>query len=123
MEQYTVSCALINFGGSMMLALGAHPYGDYWPIGIDNPYNKQRLDNIHLCDAVLSVSGNMPVRPKHIIRPVTGEYVEEQMMVVVVATHPVDAEVLTTALMVSGVKGATEWLNRFKIREYKIYNC
>ena len=68
LEQHAANRALINFGDSMTLALGTHPHGNHWPVGIDNPYNGLRIDNIRLCDMALSVSGNMPAHPAHIVR-------------------------------------------------------
>jgi thiamine biosynthesis lipoprotein len=123
LKKHAVSRALVNFGDSMTLAVGTHPHGDYWPVGIDNPYNKQRMAHICLRDAALSVSGNMPAHPEHIVRPETGEYVKARKIVSVVATSPVDAEVLTTALMVADAGEAEQWFNRFEIKEYKMYDC
>ncbi|MDR1601311.1 MAG: FAD:protein FMN transferase [Tannerella sp.] len=122
-EQHAVSRALINFGNSMTLALGTHPHGDCWPVGIDNPYDNRRMDLIRLSNAALSVSGNMPARPAHIVRPATGEYVTARKMVAVVSACPVDAEVLTTALIAADASEAEKWLNRFEIKEYRTYDC
>ncbi|MDR3261391.1 MAG: FAD:protein FMN transferase [Tannerella sp.] len=113
--------ALINFGDSSILAVGAHPHGEYWPVGIDNPYSRVRMDDFRLCDGSLSVSGNMPSHPAHIVRPETGTYVTERKIIAVVADDPVDAEVLTTALMVAEQEQVERIVNRFKIKEYKIY--
>jgi thiamine biosynthesis lipoprotein len=122
-EQHAVSRALVNFGNSMTLALGTHPHGDCWPVGVDNPYSNRRTDNIRLSNAALSISGNMPARPMHIVRPATGEYVTARKMVAVVSPRPVDAEALTTALMAAEAGEAEQWLNRFEITEYRIYDC
>ena len=100
MEQCGIKSALINFGNSSVLALGTHPFGAYWPVGVVDPYTKRQIDNLHLTESSLSVSGNMPSHPRHIINPFTGKYVEDRKMVAIVAPDPVDAEVLTTALMV-----------------------
>ncbi|MDR1406683.1 MAG: FAD:protein FMN transferase [Tannerella sp.] len=120
--RHGVTRALVNFGDSMALGIGTHPHGCYWPAGIDNPYTGRRLDEIRLCDAALSVSGNMPGRPAHIVRPATGRCVEGRRIVAVAAPHPVDAEVLTTALMAAG-DGVAAWSGRFEIYECKVYDC
>ncbi|MDR2058135.1 MAG: FAD:protein FMN transferase [Dysgonamonadaceae bacterium] len=123
LKQQAVSRALVNFGNSTTLALGTHPHGNYWPVGIDNPYNNRRMDNIYLCDASLSVSGNTPIRTAHIVRPATKEYVTTRKMAVVVSVYPIEAEALTTALMAAEISEAEKWLNRFDIVEYKMYDC
>ncbi len=71
------------------LPVGSHPCGDYWPVGLDNPYTKERVADLKLCDSSLSTSGNMPSHPRHIINPQTGHYVEDRRMVSVIADDPV----------------------------------
>jgi thiamine biosynthesis lipoprotein len=121
LEAESIPRALINFGDSSVLAVGAHPHGAYWPVGIDNPYTQERMDDIHLCDSSLSVSGNMPSHPAHIVHPGTGACVTGRKAVAVVADDPVNAEVLTTALMVAGEDQVEYIVNRFNVKEYKIY--
>lgn len=94
--------AFINFGNSSVLALGRHPHGEAWSVGIENPYSPgQILKSVKLCDNSLSTSGNMPQHSQHIINPLTGEYTDERKLVSVISANAVDAEVLTTALMVA----------------------
>ena len=113
--------ALVNFGNSSILAVGTHPYGDYWPVGLDNPYTHQRMVDLQLKDTVLSTSGNMPSHPKHIIDPSTGAFVDERKMVSVVAENPVVTEVLTTAFMIADEAQRQRIATRFKINEDNIY--
>jgi thiamine biosynthesis lipoprotein len=118
--------ALVNFGDSTILAVGAHPHGDCWPVGIDNPYSRERMDDFRLRDVSLSVSGNMPSHPQHIVNPQTGRHVTARKITAVTAGDPVDAEVLTTALMVAADDGRAtgEVISRFSsVETYKIYNC
>lgn len=119
--QNGISKALVNFGNSSVLTIGSHPCGDYWPIGLDNPYTKERVADLHLCDHSLSISGNMPSHPRHIVNPRTGLFVEEQKMVSVVAKNPVDAEVLTTALMVAPDDRIQMIADKFEIHEKHLY--
>jgi len=51
-----ISRALINFGNSSVLAMGGHPYGDSWPVSIDDPSDGNALPTVYLCDESLSVS-------------------------------------------------------------------
>ena len=94
--------ALVNFGNSSILALGAHPYGDCWGVTVDNPFMPgQQLKTYELRNQSLSVSGNTPQRMKHIINPHSGKYISEKKIVSVVSTNAVEAEVLSTAIMVA----------------------
>jgi len=122
LKQHSIDRALVNFGDSSVLALGTHPHGDCWSVGIDNPYDHRRVGEIRLRDTAMSVSGNMPSHTAHIVRPSTGEMVDERRMAVVVAADAVDAEALTTALMVDAAEPES-WLRNFAIDEYRIYNC
>ena len=113
--------ALVNFGNSSVLALGAHPYGDSWPIGIEDPTNGKSLKTVYLCDDSMSVSGNTPARKLHIINPKTSEFIAGERMVAIVADDPVDAEVLTTAWIASGEENTPTWMDKFNLKyTYKI---
>lgn len=117
-----IKCGLANFGNSSVLAVGSHPCGDYWPIGLNDPYTQQVIKVLKLKDDSLSISGNMPSHPKHIVNPLTGLYVEDHKMVSVVSADPVDAEVLTTTLMLlADEKTEKEICSNFEIREKQTY--
>lgn len=113
--------AFVNFGNSSVLGMGHHPHGNYWPVGLENPFTRQSVASLQLCDSSLSTSGNTPAHPKHILNPLTGEYTEERKMVSVVAPDPIDAEVLTTALMVAPEERGEELIKHFDINEKHIY--
>jgi thiamine biosynthesis lipoprotein len=121
LDAEAVTRALINFGDSSVLAAGTHPHGDCWPVGIDDPCTGERMGVMHLRDCSLSVSGNKPAQPAHIVNPETGAYVTGRKITAAVAEDPVDAEALTTALMVATPDQVENIVNRFKIIEYKIY--
>jgi thiamine biosynthesis lipoprotein len=113
--------ALVNFGNSAALALGTHPFGDSWRIGIEDPYNRTVLTEIALCDAFLSVSGNMPSNPQHIVNPKTAGIIQGDRMVAIVSDDPADADALTTAWIASGEEREPEWMGRFNLKNtYKI---
>lgn len=114
--------AFINFGNSSALALGHHPCGDYWPVGIENPYTHKKIDDIKLCDRALSVSGNAPRHENHIINPLTGRYADSARITAIVSEDAVEAEVLSTAFMIANEKQQKEIANNFdKISEKHIY--
>lgn len=120
-EQYAIGNALVNFGNSSVLAIGSHPHGAYWPVSVDNPYTKERIANLELCNNSLSVSGNMPSHPQHILNPRTGQYSTDRKMVSVIAGNPVLAEVLTTAFMVADEEHIGTIADRFDIYEKHVY--
>lgn len=114
-----INCALINFGNSSVLALGSHPFGDNWSIGIEDPYNPQNtLGIVELKDNTLSTSGNMPSHTKHILDPHTGTYSEVRKIVSVKSINAIDAEVLSTSLMIAPDEAAKEITSNFVIDEY-----
>ena len=113
--------ALVNFGNSSVLAIGSHPYGDSWPIGIEDPFTGTVITTINLCDTSMSVSGNTPSHRQHIVNKETAGFVAGDIMVAVVCDDPVDAEVLTTAWIASGKDNIPEWAERFNLKHtYKI---
>lgn len=121
LEEYGIGRALVNFGNSSVLAVGAHPYGAYWPVSLEDPFTKERVADLQLLDSSLSVSGNTPSHPRHIVNSYTGEFVEGRKMVAVVAKDPVVAEVLTTTFMIVDDKRMSGIISRFDIDEKQIY--
>lgn len=118
-----IDCALINFGNSSVLALGSHPYGDNWPIGIEDPYNPQNtLGIVELKDNTLSTSGNMPSHTNHILDPHTGNYSEVRKIVSVKTINAIDAEVLSTSLMIAPDEVIPEITSNFVLDEYLSFN-
>lgn len=113
--------ALVNFGNSSVLTVGTHPAGDYWPVSLDNPYTKEKIAHLKLCDCSLSISGNMPSHPRHIINPHTGLFTEERKMTSVIAKDPVVAEVLTTTLMIAKEEEIPAIVSQFDIHEKHLY--
>ncbi len=96
-----VKSAFVDFGGSSILGVGSHPYGDSWKVGVVNPFNGEVIREVELVDKSMSSSGNTPTYSGHIRNPLTGEIVDSKALVTVVSNSPLDAEVLSTALMVA----------------------
>ena len=121
LDEAGIKRALVNFGNSSVLALGAHPFGDNWPIGIEDPFNGAVMMTINLCDTSMSVSGNTPSHKQHIVNKDASGLVAGDVMVAVVSDDPVDAEVLTTAWIASGKDNIPCWTGNFDLRNtYKI---
>ena len=105
--------AFISFGESSILGLGNHPYGDCWKVGVSLMDNSdQSVCSFELRDASLSTSGT-DKSDGHIIDPHTGKPSGKTGTVSVVSESPVEAEVLSTALLVAGEENRERILKRF----------
>lgn len=116
-----IASAFVNFGNSAILGVGTHPYGDCWKVSLPNPYSGTQVAEFSLKDRALSVSGNTPGYTGHIIDPRTGRANVERKLVAVTGPDPLEAEVLSTALMLAD-KGQQLRLRRnFPACEIELY--
>lgn len=115
--------AFIDFGGSSIMTVGHHPFGDCWKVGVRNPYGPGILSEVELKDSSMSTSGNSPRYGSHIINPFTGKPVEDSKVVNVVCPDPLDAEVLSTTLMMVPEEVAEEMAGRFPGASFRIFKC
>lgn len=119
LQKYNIDCALVNFGNSSVLAVGSHPHGDSWPIGVENPTNPQEtLGVIELRDCSLSTSGNMPSHTSHIVNPHTGDYSDEKKLISIKTFNAIDAEVLSTSLVIAPNEEASSITSNFIVDEF-----
>ena len=94
-----VESGVVNFGNSSIAALGHHPYGKWWPIGVANRKCAGAVaGEFRLCDSALSVSGRAESGEYHILNPHTGLRVAGEELVAVEGRSALVAEVLSTAL-------------------------
>ncbi len=99
--QEDIEHAFIDFGNSSILGMGHHPYGDCWKVSLLNPYTQMPLGEFKLRNEALSTSGNTFRYSGHIINPTTGVYNGQRQTATIVATDPLDAEVLSTVWMIA----------------------
>jgi FAD:protein FMN transferase len=105
----SVKNAFISFGESSILALGQHPAGGDWKIGMNDYLNPgQSLHRFYVSGGSVSTSSNFFVSDngrlknhRHVIDPRIGQPVERCCSVSVSAESPVLAEMLSTAFLVS----------------------
>ena len=116
-----VKCAFVDFGSSSILCIGHHPYGDAWPIGIIDPYTRLTIKEIMLADASMSTSGNTPAYSGHIRNPRTGEVNDENHIITVVSDDPLEAEILTTTLMIAQKNEVESIMSRFPSSRIELY--
>ncbi|MBQ0150866.1 MAG: FAD:protein FMN transferase [Bacteroidales bacterium] len=109
----SVRNAFINFGSSSILCIGHHPYGNCWKVGVQDPFGHGILMDIELRDQSMSTSGNTSKHGLHIIDPATGRPNNERKAITVIADDPLDAEVVSTALMLADEEQKTRILANF----------
>lgn len=99
-----IASAYIDFGGSSIMAIGHHPYGDCWKVGVTDPYTGACIRQLELVDMAMSTSGNQPGYEGHIVDPRDGSPVRGRKIVTVLAGDPLAAEVVSTASMIANEK-------------------
>ncbi|MGQ1784814.1 FAD:protein FMN transferase [Saccharicrinis sp. GN24d3] len=102
--------AFVSFGGSSILTRGRHPYGEYWPLALEDGRNT----NLKLNDAAVSISGfHEKENKEHVTDPKSGELNHKLKLVEVQMSCPVKAEVLSTALLVAPEREHQQIINNF----------
>lgn len=98
-EQAEVRQAVINFGNSSIVAMGHHPYGEWWPIGVEHRKVRSVVAReVRLKDSAMSMSGRAESGDYHIIDPMTGNRAVGEELIVVEGRSALVAEMLSTAL-------------------------
>lgn len=95
-----VGNALVNIGNSSVAAVGSHPYGHGWKVGVESPWSpgSMLLEVVLKPGEVLTTSGNEGAERAHIIDPLGGGLRKGRGMVSVLTRSGVAGEVLSTAL-------------------------
>lgn len=101
-QELGIESAFVDFGGSSILTLGHHPFGDCWIVGVKDPFGGDVLGQEELKGESMSTSGNSPVYTSHIVNPKTGELNRDRVVVTAVIEDPLDAEILSTAALAAG---------------------
>lgn len=111
LQSTSIKNALICFGNSAIYGLGQHPFGEYWSLGIHNVTDKkQSIHEIQLKNKALSTSGVTGYDSKNqqlqiqslLINPKTGYQVPCTKTLSVVAHSSLEAEILSTTLLLCG---------------------
>lgn len=114
-----VTGALIDAGGDLY-CLGDHPDGSPWVVGIQDPLKKREsIYPLELSDNAAATSGNYErffdadgVRYSHVIDPLTGYPVPQNMLsVTVIAHNATTADAFATAFLCMSVEEIREFLN------------
>jgi thiamine biosynthesis lipoprotein len=116
-----VARAFLSFGESSITVLGSHPHGPAWPVGITNMFHpSETVHTFHLHNAALSTSGTAPFNhmggPRtigQIFDPRNGRPIEGYRTMSVASPSGIEAEVLSTALLLTPAQDRSELLFEF----------
>lgn len=120
---FGVKHAFVNFGDSSIAGIGHHPHGDCWKVSIKNPFEiNEIIREVELRDEDLSTSGNTLTYNKHIFNPITKKYIDTKKITCVRSKSSIEAEILSTTLMIANDEQLKEIIPNFNIEESIIYN-
>lgn len=88
LKKWDIENALVNLGNSSIMAMGNHPNGNGWKVG----------DGYLLHNQSLTVSGNNSKTHRHVVSPLTGQFVVGCARNFVVTESAYVGEILSTAL-------------------------
>ena len=99
---------IISFGESSILALGNHPKGEKWPLGIRNPFEPEKYLHVFMAqNTVVTTSGTMissdegyTIKRNHIVNPATGYPVEGDKIVSILSKSATIGEFLSTTFLI-----------------------
>ena len=117
-----VKDAFINFGGTSMMALGKHPYGDCWTFTLENPETEDELKEFELRGECLSISGNTSEYNGHIVNPITHKVFESEKLSVVKSKDPLEAEIMSMVLLIADDRQLKEMSYNFKGFESELFD-
>ena len=120
LQEKGIDNALINIGNSSVLAMGDHPFGKGWKVGIDFPVTSDKKKEIILENKCLTTSGNHSAQRKHIRSPYTGEFIEGLKGISVITDSAAEGEALSTALFAAHTEDREKILRHFDAIIYNL---
>lgn len=121
LNEQSIEHAFFSFGGSSILTRGHHPHGTYWSFSLTSrPEMVWQLNNSFL-SVSQTTSGGKIEAAKHLVNPQTGEAIDAMQTAVVIAENPVDAEVLSTTLLIAPQQEHQSIVQKLKGLEYQIF--
>lgn len=116
-----VERAFLSFGESSITVLGSHPHGPAWPVGISDMFDPQENVRIfQMRNESLSTSGTTPYNGMggervfgQIVNPRNGRPIEGYRTMSVASPSGMEAEVLSTALLVTPERDRAAILSGF----------
>jgi len=109
LREWDINVAMINGGGSSVLALESPAGLKGWPITFSGPDNRV-LAKLYLKNCAVSGSGVQ--KGKHIINPRTGQPVEDKLGAWVCTADAATADAFSTAFMVMNIKDVERYCEK-----------
>ncbi len=108
LSEHEIRSGIVSFGESSVLAIGKHPSGKNWPIGIRNNYRINEFVHVFsACDESITTSGSLlssdegtVAKPQRIISPSSGLPVDKNKTVSVKTTSATMGAFLSTGWMI-----------------------
>lgn len=124
LHQEHIESAIIDLGGSSIIAIGSKPSGESWRIGLQDPDRErgEQLALLQIDDETIDSSGvyerffiENGVRYHHILDPKTGFPTQNGIKsVTLVGGTATDADVLSTALVVMDLEDGMAYISQKK---------
>jgi len=120
LKEQGLDSAMINLGGSSIIALGTKPGGAQWNIGLQDPDQSRgtQLGTIKVSDEVIDASGvyerffiQDEVRYHHILDPRTGFPSQNGLKsLTIMSPNATDADALSTGVFLMGLEDGMNYL-------------
>ncbi|WP_342564739.1 FAD:protein FMN transferase [Paenibacillus sp. FSL R7-0345] len=120
LKEQGLDSAMINLGGSSIIALGNKPNGSPWNIGLQDPDQSRgtQLGTIKITDEVIDASGVYEryfmqdgVRYHHILDPRTGYPSQNGLKsITIMSPNATDADALSTGVFLMGLEEGMKYL-------------
>ncbi|MBY0014274.1 FAD:protein FMN transferase [Paenibacillus typhae] len=120
LKEQGLDSAMINLGGSSIIALGNKPNGSQWNIGLQDPDQSRgtQLGTIKISDEVIDASGVYEryfmqdgVRYHHILDPRTGFPSQNGLKsITIMSPNATDADALSTGVFLMGLEDGLKYL-------------
>ncbi|WP_379132633.1 FAD:protein FMN transferase [Paenibacillus sp. sgz500958] len=121
LKEQGLDSAMINLGGSSIIALGNKPNGSQWNIGLQDPDQSRgtQLGTIKISDEVIDASGVYErffiqdgVRYHHILDPRTGFPSQNGLKsLTIMSPNATDADALSTGVFLMGIEDGMKYLD------------
>ncbi|WP_212977102.1 FAD:protein FMN transferase [Paenibacillus azoreducens] len=122
LKSQQVDSAMINLGGSSIIALGSKPGGQSWNIGLQDPDQTRgkALGNVHIKNKTVDASGvyerffiENGVKYHHILDPRTGFPSRSGLKsVTLICDSATDADALSTAVFIMGLDEGMKYIEK-----------
>jgi thiamine biosynthesis lipoprotein ApbE len=122
LSKYDIVNCFISFGGSSVLTRGSHPYGDNWPVSFRSDESAGVSFALNNHAASFSESHIEGRSTSHIVHPQRMMPLDCNRVTFVQSQCPVEAEAMSTALVISPLEEAGDIMKKTKAEKAYIFN-